>query len=61
MEDNFNEYMLSQVHAIDEAKWLEGCKIGRDPGDNFILDWISKNAEGFRTNWKQTPRGLQNG
>lgn len=43
--------MLAQKEAIEVAKWLLGEKIGRDPGDEFVIEWIKENAEEFRRDW----------
>ena len=43
--------MAAQTEAIEIAKWLLGEKLGRDPGPEFVLEWIKENAEEFRTNW----------
>lgn len=50
-EFDFQEYMEAQTDAIEVAKWLLGEKLGRDPGDEFIVQWIRDNAEEFRRNW----------
>lgn len=49
--EEFKEFMEAQKDAIDVAKWLLGEKIGRDPGDEFVMEWIRENAEEFRRNW----------
>lgn len=49
--EEHREFMLAQKEAIEVAKWLLGEKIGRDPGDEYILQWIKENAEEFRRNW----------
>lgn len=33
-------------------KWLEGERICRDPGQQFILDWIKNNAIKYRKEWE---------
>ena len=49
--EEHREFMLAQKEAIEVAKWLLGEKIGRDPGEEYILQWIKENAEEFRRNW----------
>jgi hypothetical protein len=46
-----NEYMQMQIDVIDEAKWLEGCRTNKDPGNSFIVEWVSENADSFRKKW----------
>jgi len=47
-------FMLSQVKAIEEAKYLQGCAENRDPGDPFVLSWIERNAEDYRALWNRS-------
>lgn len=49
--EEHREFMLAQKEAIEVAKWLLGEKIGRDPGDEFVIEWIKENAEEFRRDW----------
>ena len=50
-DEEFKEFMQAQKEAIEVAKWLLGEKIGRDPGQEFVVQWIRENAEEFRNNW----------
>jgi hypothetical protein len=42
------EFMQKQIHEIELAKYYEGIRIGRDPGDEFVRKWIKDNAEAYR-------------
>ena len=42
------EFMQSQIAEIERQKWLEGERIGRDPGEEFVRKWIIENAEAYR-------------
>ena len=42
------EFMKKQIEEIEREKWLEGERIGRDPGEEFVREWIKKHAEEFR-------------
>lgn len=46
--------MHIQRRKIDIDKWLEGCRIGEDPGLEFVFNWIHGNAEDFRSSWEQS-------
>lgn len=48
MVDRFIE---AERCAIEIAKYLEGCSIHSDPGDEFLVGWIEKFAEEFRRDW----------
>lgn len=50
-DEEFKEFMAAQTDAIEVAKWLWGEKIGRDPGDEFVIKWIKENGQDFRDNW----------
>lgn len=50
-QDEFKEFMLAQTDAIEVAKWLLGEKLGRDPGQEFVVQWIAENSLNFRNNW----------
>lgn len=42
------EFMQKQIAEIELAKYYEGIRIGRDPGDAFVRKWIKDNAEAYR-------------
>lgn len=47
------EYMRAQVSAMNLAKYYEGIRIGRDPGQEFLRKWITDgSAEAFRRYWE---------
>lgn len=49
----FSEYMKAQVDAMNLAKWYEGERIGRDPGEEFLRQWVTNgSAEAFRRYWE---------
>lgn len=48
----FCKYLHTEMKKIDEDKWLEGEKRNCDPGQEYIVDWINKNASEWRKNWE---------
>lgn len=50
--DKFTEYMHDQIHQIEIDKWFEGERIGRDPGQSYVMEWIKTNSLKFRTEWE---------
>lgn len=42
------EFMRKQIAEIELAKYYEGIRIGRDPGEEFVRKWILENAEAYR-------------
>ena len=51
---NINNFVKAEVQAIQIAKWLEGERLNKDPGDDFIPQWIQKHAKEFRQKWKES-------
>jgi hypothetical protein len=43
-----------QLKKINIDKWNEGCRIQKDPGQEFVIEWIDKNAAWFRQAWNQS-------
>lgn len=52
-EDEMKQFMSDQVKEIEIHKWLEGEKLGKDPGEEAIKEWIKNHAEEFRKKWKE--------
>ena len=50
----FSKYLHAEMNKINEDKWYEGEHIGRDPGTNYIVDWVNKNAANWRTSWEKS-------
>lgn len=42
------EFIQKQVDQINLEKWLEGERIGRDPGDEFVRNWVKNKAKKYR-------------
>ena len=47
----FEKFLAKQKEEIEKAKWFEGIRIGRDPGNGFVLEWIKKYAASARDNF----------
>lgn len=50
--EKFSKYMLIQKRRIEIEKWCKGCEIRRDPGPEFIIEWIQSNGDTFRRKWE---------
>ncbi len=48
------KYMVSLRKRIEYEKWIEGIRIKRDPGVDFIYSWIQLNAAHFRKLWEES-------
>ncbi|MEM4261083.1 MAG: hypothetical protein QXG00_07615 [Candidatus Woesearchaeota archaeon] len=51
-EKRFNHFLKAQQKFINDAKYFEGINIHKDPGESYIINWITKNAKNFRTKWE---------
>lgn len=49
--EQFQQYMKDQIHTIEESKWYEGERIGRDPGQQYVMEWIQSNSIHYRVEW----------
>lgn len=49
--EEHKEFMDAQIKKIEVDKWLEGERIGRDPGDEYVKKWIREEAAKFRKKW----------
>jgi hypothetical protein len=47
-------FIDAERRAIEHAKYLEGCKTGKDPGNDFVLLWVDKYASDFRARWEHS-------
>ena len=47
----FCKFLKSEMKKIDEDKWYEGERIFRDPGQEYIVNWINQNAKSWRSEW----------
>lgn len=50
----FCKFLDTEMKTIDEAKWYEGERRKADPGQEYIVDWINKNAAQWRKAWEES-------
>lgn len=46
-------FCLNQKKLIERAKWLEGERLGHDPGPEFVERWVQQNARRYRQEYQQ--------
>lgn len=51
MDDDLSLFLQTEIKKIEIDKWIEGIKRHNDPGNEFVLDWVSANAKEFREHW----------
>jgi len=49
-----NEFFLSEIKKIEIDKWEEGLRIHSDPGEQYVLEWVERNAPWFRDAWEKS-------
>jgi hypothetical protein len=47
----FVKYIEIEKNKIEIDKWRKGVELNKDPGDQYIIEWIEKNASWFRESW----------
>ena len=45
---DLKKFLDKQLEEINKDKWIEGEKLGKDPGREFVSQWIKVNALKFR-------------
>ncbi len=51
---NQSRFMQAQVRRIQVDKWCEGIRIQQDPGQDYVIQWISQYAQQFRHAWNHS-------
>jgi hypothetical protein len=46
-------FMEDQMKEIEKVRKMKIKELGYDPGDEFIIIWISKNSQKFRDKWNK--------
>jgi hypothetical protein len=49
-----HRYMHAQKKKIEIEKWCEGIRLNKDPGNEFVLEWILSHANWFRKSWEKS-------
>jgi hypothetical protein len=52
--DEHMKFIDTETKIIEISKWLAGEKMGRDPGDPYILDLIEKHGAEIRDAWNKS-------
>jgi hypothetical protein len=50
-EKRYKNFIKAEVHYLDDAKYLEGINIHKDPGNEFVMNWIATSSKSFREKW----------
>ena len=44
----------NQIEEAKKYKWIKGEKLGYDPGDEAIHEWVREHAASYRERYKET-------
>jgi len=50
----FCKFLQVEMKKIDEDKYFQGIRIQCDPGQEYIVDWINRNAKKWREEWESS-------
>jgi len=48
------KFLHVQRRRIEHDKWCEGCSVGHDPGQSYVMKWIEKYAGLYRSAWNNS-------
>lgn len=51
---SFIKFLEIERRKIDEDKFFAGIRTSSDPGEEYIVDWIKRNAKMFRCEWEES-------
>jgi hypothetical protein len=54
MERREDRFKQIQIKRIEIDKWYEGEKKKRDPGAEYVFNWIGTRAPSFRQQWEES-------
>ena len=49
--EQLQKFLNKQKEKIEKDKWLRGIELGKDPGLEYVNDWVKRNAKRFRHNY----------
>lgn len=50
---DFKTWCKTQAEEAKKHKWNKGVELGKDPGEQAIVDWVNKHAESYRVEYNQ--------
>ena len=53
-QEAFRNYLQVQMNLIDIDKWNEGMRLHKDPGEEFVREWVEKHAKEFHIKWNKS-------
>ena len=52
--DDFRKFIDTETKIIEISKWVAGEKMGRDQGEPYVSEFISKHAAELREAWNKS-------
>jgi len=50
----FAKFIEIEMKKIDLDKYFQGIKIHKDPGQDYVMQWIDNNSANFRKKWEES-------
>ena len=50
---NLKSWCKNQAEEAKKHKWIQGVKLGKDPGNGAIVEWVEKFAKNYREEYKK--------
>lgn len=54
MREEFKKFIDTETKIIEISKWIAGEKLKRDPGEEYVAQWVSDHAEELRDAWNKS-------
>jgi hypothetical protein len=48
------DFIKLEYERISFDKWIEGCRTSADPGIEWVLNWVRRNAAIYRKEWNES-------
>lgn len=53
-QQQFEKYIKAEIKNIDVDKFFEGIKLQRDPGAEYVENWVMAHSKKFRDKWTES-------
>jgi len=50
----YEKFQKTELKFLNDCKYFEGINTHKDPGEEFVTEWIQANAQMFRDKWNES-------
>ncbi len=50
---NLKIWCANQVAEAKKYKWIKGVELGKDPGEQAVIEWVNEHAKSYRKEYNQ--------